>query len=229
MRLCPSHSAGASHTSNARVDDFLAPSGRLACFRSRVLGSSTPSHDAWRAPAVSAPYDTYAGLPPLYISGASEDILSDDARVFAHKARDAGVDVTYTEGRHMEHGYAAAAADMVHTSHARLRPALPRDSMQRRSHTHVVMHRLPPHPHPHPPPHRIAHQTWIDLSMVTMQQQLRGDGHSIMCRGDAVRAGAYQNHLCMAHDSDMQSNVCIHPHMPHATCPMLLYSHPLTR
>ncbi len=112
---------GASWESNLAVDDMLGPSGMLAWSRIQAVGGSPiESRISTAHPSVSALFGTYAGLPPLYITAGGDELLLDDARVFAEKARAAGVDVTFTVGAHMEHAYAVIGASLLPESRAEL-------------------------------------------------------------------------------------------------------------
>jgi len=59
-------------------------------------------HDA-KDPAVSPVFGDYRGLPPLLVLVGDSEILFDDARRIADRAKEAGVDVTLEVGRRMQH------------------------------------------------------------------------------------------------------------------------------
>lgn len=56
-----------------------------------------------RHPLISPLYADLAGLPPLLIQAGSAEMLLDDSRRFAQRAREAGVDVQFEVWEHMVH------------------------------------------------------------------------------------------------------------------------------
>ncbi len=56
-------------------------------------------------PYISPLFGDLNGLPPLFISSGMDDELFDDGRLFAEKARAAGVEVTFRAGEKMLHCY----------------------------------------------------------------------------------------------------------------------------
>ena len=56
-------------------------------------------------PLISPIFGDLGGLPPLFINSGMDDELFDDGRVFAEKAREQGVDVTFRAGEGMLHCY----------------------------------------------------------------------------------------------------------------------------
>lgn len=80
--------AGESMTSN-RDRDAMFASGRIAEFAREYLGSVPPTH-----PLASPLYADLAGLPPLVIQAGSDEVLLDDSRRLAERARAAGVEVS---------------------------------------------------------------------------------------------------------------------------------------
>lgn len=64
-----------------------------------------PSDDAFAYPLRAA---DLSGLPPAYITGAHFDPLRDDARAYAARLAQAGVDVTYREEPQMIHAWLRA-------------------------------------------------------------------------------------------------------------------------
>jgi len=64
-----------------------------------------PSDDAFAYPLRAA---DLSGLPPAYITGAHFDPLRDDARTYAARLAQAGVDVTYREEPQMIHAWLRA-------------------------------------------------------------------------------------------------------------------------
>jgi epsilon-lactone hydrolase len=70
----------------------------------------------WADPSVSPLRAAYAGLPPLLIQAASDDLLAPDAGLLAASASAAGVDITYTKWPRTWHDFVlqpglSAAAD----------------------------------------------------------------------------------------------------------------------
>jgi epsilon-lactone hydrolase len=93
-----------------RRDVLLTPAWLEACARAYV----TPS--AWAGPSVSPLRAAHAGLPPLLIQVATDELLAPDAELLAASASAAGVDVTYTRWPRLWHDFALqpgllAAAD----------------------------------------------------------------------------------------------------------------------
>ena len=58
-----------------------------------------------RDPYISPLFGDLKGLPPLFINAGNSDELFDDAKKFADKAKQAGVDVFFREGKGMVHCY----------------------------------------------------------------------------------------------------------------------------
>jgi acetyl esterase/lipase len=56
-------------------------------------------------PLISPLFGDLSDLPPLFIIAGMDDELFDDGRVFAEKAREQGVDVTFRAGKGMVHCY----------------------------------------------------------------------------------------------------------------------------
>ena len=80
--------SGETLRTNARHDPFLAPE-ILPDVVANYLGNADP-----RDPLASPLLGNLEGLPPLLIHVGDTEILLDDARRFAERARAAGVDVT---------------------------------------------------------------------------------------------------------------------------------------
>lgn len=78
---------GESMTTN-RDRDAMFASDRIAEFAREYLGSEPPTH-----PLASPLYADLTGLPPLIIQAGSDEVLLDDARRLAERARAAGVEV----------------------------------------------------------------------------------------------------------------------------------------
>ncbi|GGS89503.1 hydrolase [Planobispora rosea] len=81
-----------------RLIDPLLPAGRIEWLARRW----TAGLDA-RDPLVSPVFGDYAGLPPLMVVTGSTEVLRDEGRRVAERARTAGVPVTYEEWRRMPH------------------------------------------------------------------------------------------------------------------------------
>jgi epsilon-lactone hydrolase len=93
-----------------RRDVVLSPRWLQAC---ALAYAGRPN---WTDPSVSPLHAAHAGLPPLLIQAASDDLLAPDAGPLAASASAAGVDVTYTKWPRMWHDFAlhpglSAAAD----------------------------------------------------------------------------------------------------------------------
>ena len=92
-----------SYTRNAETDVMLnAETTRWA-----VPLYMGPDHSklAYNDSQFSSLFGSFEGFPPLYVTISTADIIEDDARAVAKKARDAGVDVTFEEGLHLVHVY----------------------------------------------------------------------------------------------------------------------------
>jgi epsilon-lactone hydrolase len=78
-----------SHTSNRKLDPQVT---REALRKAALLyiGDRDPAH-----PNASALFADPAGLPPLLLQVGGDEVLFDDSRIFAERARLAGVDVTF--------------------------------------------------------------------------------------------------------------------------------------
>lgn len=59
----------------------------------RIIAMVSNGHSA-QDPLANPLYADLTGLPPIYLSGASEELLLDNSTRFADLARQAGVDVT---------------------------------------------------------------------------------------------------------------------------------------
>jgi epsilon-lactone hydrolase len=93
-----------------RRDVLLTPGWLEACARAYAAPS------AWADPSVSPLHAAHAGLPPLLIQAATDELLAPDAELLAASASAAGVDVTYTRWPRLWHDFALqpgllAAAD----------------------------------------------------------------------------------------------------------------------
>jgi epsilon-lactone hydrolase len=81
-----------SGPSAAMADDPVVSGHALRMMAGAYLGGSDP-----RSALASPLYANLSGLPPLQIQVGSREALLDDARRFAERARQGGVDVTYVE------------------------------------------------------------------------------------------------------------------------------------
>lgn len=79
---------GQSHQAKAKSEAMLT-SEKLREWAGFYAGAENPAH-----PLISPVYADFHGFPPLLIQVGSQEILLDDARIVAEKARAAGVDVT---------------------------------------------------------------------------------------------------------------------------------------
>jgi monoterpene epsilon-lactone hydrolase len=81
-----------------RRDVLLSPAWLTACADAYAGGDLT-------APEVSPLLAAHAGLPPLLIQAASDDLLAPDARRLAASTSAAGVDVSYTKWQRAGHDF----------------------------------------------------------------------------------------------------------------------------
>lgn len=93
----------APRRANRRQDPIL-PAGRVRWLARRWTSGLDPND-----PLVSPVLGDYTGLPPLMIVTGSTEVLRDEGRRVALRARDAGVPVTYEEWRRMPHAFAVLA------------------------------------------------------------------------------------------------------------------------
>ncbi len=63
-----------------------------------------------KTPLASPLFGDLAGLPPLLVQVGTAETLLDDSRIFAERATEAGVDVTYEPWEDMIHGWHGSAA-----------------------------------------------------------------------------------------------------------------------
>ncbi len=78
----------------------VAPLDSWKVFSHHYIGDA----DA-RNPLISPLYGNLKGFPPLFINSAVDDELFDDGKQFFEKAKVAGVDAKFTEGKGMVHCY----------------------------------------------------------------------------------------------------------------------------
>lgn len=93
--------AGGTMQTLATRDAMLSPR-YLQIAADRYLGSTDP-----KTPAASPLFGDFAGFPPVLIQVGSDEVLLDDARRVAEKARQAGVALTYQEAAGMWHVWQA--------------------------------------------------------------------------------------------------------------------------
>ena len=91
---------GESYVSN--VEKCLSPKGSSENASEFYAGENDKMH-----PYISPLYGDLKGLPPLYISAGTNEILRDDSIRFAEKAKAVGVEVTLRVGEGMCHCYPA--------------------------------------------------------------------------------------------------------------------------
>lgn len=89
--------SGATIMSKADVDPMVR-AGDLDRWAAAYAGAAERSR-----PGVSPIFGDLAGLPPLHIEVGTAEVLLDDARRLATRARDHGVDVTLYEGEDLVH------------------------------------------------------------------------------------------------------------------------------
>ncbi|MER5623590.1 alpha/beta hydrolase fold domain-containing protein [Streptosporangium sp. NPDC002544] len=97
---------GAPRTVNRTLDPLI-PAGRVDWLARRWTAGLDP-HD----PLLSPVLGDYTGLPPLMVVTGSTEVLRDEGRRVAERARAAGVPVTYEEWPRMPHVF-AILADVV--------------------------------------------------------------------------------------------------------------------
>ena len=95
---------GDSIRTRAESDPLLTDSAVLDGAAVAYLGDASPEHP-WASPL----HGDLSGLPPLLLQVGDREILLDDTRRFAAKAREAGVDVSeevWSEMFHVWHDFA---------------------------------------------------------------------------------------------------------------------------
>jgi acetyl esterase/lipase len=93
---------GTSHTTNLKK--CLSPKGTPQAFGRHYAGKQDLT-----LPYISPYYGDLQGMPPLLIYAGSDEVLLDDSRMYAEKAKRAGVDVTLRVGTGLFHCYPAIA------------------------------------------------------------------------------------------------------------------------
>ncbi|CAF3228073.1 unnamed protein product [Rotaria socialis] len=93
--------SGQSYTRN-RFTDLMIRAESLAWGIQRVLG---PNHEQILRddPSYSPLFGSFKGFPPLYITAGTAEILEDDAKGVANKARAEEVDITLEMGQNLMH------------------------------------------------------------------------------------------------------------------------------
>jgi monoterpene epsilon-lactone hydrolase len=89
-----------------RRDVLLSPPWLAACADAYAGGGLTD-------PAVSPLLAGHAGLPPLLIQAASDDLLAPDAQRLAASASAAGVDISYTKWQRAGHDFMLQAGTLA--------------------------------------------------------------------------------------------------------------------
>lgn len=90
--------SGESYKTKGRVS--VAPSDSWTVFSHHYIGENDANN-----PLISPLFGDLKGLPPIFINSAVDDELFDDGKQFFVKAQDAGVDITFIEGKRMLHCY----------------------------------------------------------------------------------------------------------------------------
>ncbi|HCY40814.1 MAG TPA: alpha/beta hydrolase [Prolixibacteraceae bacterium] len=78
----------------------LAPLNSWTVFSTYYIGNDKATN-----PLISPLYGDLSGLPPIFINSGVDDELFEDGEKFYYKAKEAGVDVTFTAGIGMVHCY----------------------------------------------------------------------------------------------------------------------------
>ena len=95
--------SGETYQTKTKEDPFITFDG-LAFDARLYIGDNDPKN-----PYISPIYGDFTGLPPLCIQVGSAEILLDDSRIVAEKAKRAGVDVTIDIWEDMIHVFQAFA------------------------------------------------------------------------------------------------------------------------
>jgi len=90
---------GASFVTNAEKDPFFAKS-TVEWLASNVVGEGNR-----RDPYASPLYADLSGFPPIYLQAGGDETLVDDSRMFAERARQAGVEVRIDVFPEMLHSF----------------------------------------------------------------------------------------------------------------------------
>ncbi|UJR20366.1 hypothetical protein I4U23_023498 [Adineta vaga] len=95
--------SGESYTRN-RQTDVIADFDNFKWIISHLLGNDHSS-DSYINPIFSPLFGSFQGFPSMFINMGTAELLEDDSRQVAKKARDAGVNVTIEAGLHLMHDY----------------------------------------------------------------------------------------------------------------------------
>jgi acetyl esterase/lipase len=95
--------SGESYKTKVKVDPATWP-GSWTVFSQYYVRDNDPC-----LPWISPLYGDLHGLPPILIQVGEDEVLLDDSRRFAEKARDAGVDITLRVGEGMFHCFPVCA------------------------------------------------------------------------------------------------------------------------
>lgn len=91
---------GASYETNRTKDIAFAKEG-VDWLAASILGENADHRD----PLASALYADLRGLPPVYLQAGADETLLDDSRMFAERARAAGVDIELDVYPEMLHSF----------------------------------------------------------------------------------------------------------------------------
>jgi len=90
---------GASFVTNREKDPFFTKS-TVEWLTSNVVGDGDR-----RSPYANPLYADLAGFPPIYLQAGADEALVDDSRMFAARARQAGVEVRFDDFPEMLHSF----------------------------------------------------------------------------------------------------------------------------
>ena len=93
--------SGDSHKTNAKKSVILHPEGL------RLWADSYVAHADPRTPHISPAFADMTSFPPMLVQVGAEEVLLDDARMVAERAKSAGVDVTLSVYEKMWHVWQA--------------------------------------------------------------------------------------------------------------------------
>ena len=95
--------SGESYTRNRLTDVLLSPD-KSEWLVKQIL---VPQHSQFSSdnPRLSPLFGSFQGFPPMFINVGTAELLEDDSRSVVEKAQQAGVNVTFEEGKHMMHVY----------------------------------------------------------------------------------------------------------------------------
>lgn len=90
--------SGASYKTKNKVS--AAPLNSSEVFSHHYVGNNDPKN-----PLISPLFGDLKNLPPIFINSGEADELFDDGKSFYEKAKNAGVDIKFREGKDMMHCY----------------------------------------------------------------------------------------------------------------------------